>query len=295
MPDRLVRGLLPAEGLRAVHVRVSDTARIARMLHGLYPTAAHLFAESLAAGLLVASLQKDRSRVNVQVECDGPLRGLFVDADLEGNVRGYVRGPNVHFPGDPVAGARAALGGSGFLSVMRDLGGGNFYRGQVELRAMGVAADLGRYFAESEQVATALDIAVVPHQGEALGDVAGILVQRLPGGDETALEATRARLAAGGFREALASGSGAQAAIAAVAGEGFELLADLEVAYRCGCSLERARVAVSALGRQGILDVLESEGEAIVTCEFCRQRYVVGEEDLRDMARRLEGAEGTGS
>jgi molecular chaperone Hsp33 len=54
-------------------------------------------------------------------------------------------------------------------------------------------------------------------------------------------------------------------------------------------------VAVSALGRQGILDVLESEGEAIVTCEFCRQRYVVGEEDLRDMASRLEGAEGTGS
>jgi molecular chaperone Hsp33 len=295
MSDRLVRGFLPSEGLRAVHVRVSETARIARMLHGLYPTAAHLFAESLAAGLLVASLQKDRSRVNVQLECDGPVRGLFVDADLEGNVRGYVRCPHVHFPGDPVAGARAALGGSGFLSVMRDLGSGNFYRGQVELRAMGVAADLGRYFAESEQVATALDIAVLAHQDEPLGDVAGVLVQRLPGGNEAALEATRARLAAGAFREALARGSGAQAAIAAVAGEGFELLADLEVAYRCGCSLERARVAVSALGRQGILDVLESEREAIVTCEFCRQRYVVGEEELRDMARRLEQAEGTGS
>jgi molecular chaperone Hsp33 len=295
MPDRLVRGLLPSEGLRAVHVRISETARIARMLHGLYPTAAHLFAESLAAGLLVASLQKDRSRVNVQLECNGPVRGLFVDADLEGNVRGYVRRPHVHFPGDPVAGARAALGGSGFLSVMRDLGGGNFYRGQVELLAMGVAADLSRYFAESEQVATALDIAVVPHPDEPLGDVAGVLVQRLPGGDEAALEAMRARLAAGAFREALARGSGAQAAIAAVAGEGFELLADLEVAYRCGCSLERARVAVSALGRQGILDVLESEGEAVVTCEFCRQRYVVGEEDLRDMVRRLEQAEGPGS
>ena len=290
MPDRLVRGLLPSDGLRAVYVRVSETARIARMLHGLYPTAAHLFAESLAAGLLVASLQKDSSRVNLQLECDGPVRGLFVDADVDGNVRGYVRRPHVHFPGDAVAGARAALGGSGFLSVMRDLGGGNFYRGQVQLRAMGVAADLGRYFAESEQVATALDIAVAAHQGEPLGDVAGVLVQRLPGGHEAALEATRARLAAGAFREVLAIGSGAQAAIAAVAGEGFELLADLEVAYRCGCSLERARVAVSALGRQGILEVLESEGEAIVTCEFCRQRYVVGEEELRDMARLLEQA-----
>ena len=108
MSDRLVRGLLPQRGLRAVFVRVTDTARVARMLHGLYPTAARLFAEALAGGLLLASLQKDRSRVNVQIECDGPVRGLFVDAHPDGNVRGYVRGPSVHFPGDPRAGARAA-------------------------------------------------------------------------------------------------------------------------------------------------------------------------------------------
>src|SRR5919206_1401354 len=122
MSDRLVRGLLPAEGLRAIYVRATDTARLARMLHGLYPTSAHLFAEALAAGLLVAALQKERGRVNLQIECDGPVRGVFVDADPEGNVRGYVRGPNVRFPGDARAGARAALGGSGFLSIVRDLG-----------------------------------------------------------------------------------------------------------------------------------------------------------------------------
>ncbi len=272
MPDRLVRGLLPSQGLRAVHVRVTDTARIARMLHGLYPTTARLFGEAMAAGLLVASLQKDRGRVNLQVECDGPVRGLLVDADPEGNVRGYVRAPLVHFPGDAAAGARAALGGSGFLSVMRDLGGGNFYRGQVELRAMELSKDLGSYFSESEQVAT-------------------ILVQRLPEGDDAALAAARARLASGAFRDAVARGAGAQDAIVAVAGDGFDLLADLEVAYRCGCSLERARVAVSALGRDGILDVLSNEREAVITCEFCRERYVVAEPELRDLARRLAEAQ----
>ena len=113
MSDRLVRGLLPSQGVRAVHVRVTETARIARMLHGLYPTAAHLFGVALAAGALLASLQKERGRVNLQIECDGPVGGLFVDADPDGNVRGYVRRPAVHFPGDPVRAARAALGGSG--------------------------------------------------------------------------------------------------------------------------------------------------------------------------------------
>jgi molecular chaperone Hsp33 len=288
MPDRLVRGLLPG-GLRAVHVRVTDTARIARMLHGLYPTTAYLFGQATAAGLLVASLQKERTRVNLQLECDGPVRGLFVDADADGNVRGYVRGPLVHFPGDPAAGARAALGGSGFLSVLRNLGGGQFYRGQIELRALALPADLQRYFTESEQVATALDLEVVPGKDEPLGDVAGLLVQRLPDGDDAALEAVRGQLAAGAFRRALSAGAGAQEAIAAVAGPGFELLADVEVAYRCGCSLERARAAVSALGRDGVLDVLAKEREAVITCEFCRQRYVVPEADLRDIAGRLAG------
>lgn len=292
MPDRLARGLLPSRGLRAVHVRVTDIARIARMLHGLYPTAAHLFGQGLAAGLLLGALQKDRTRVNLQLECDGPLRGLFVDADPEGNVRGYVRKPEVHFPGDPEAGARAALGGGGFLSVMRDLGGGQFYRGQVALEALDLARDLERWFLESEQVGTALDLAVVPRGEEPLGDVAGLLVQRLPDGDDAALAEARARLRAGAFRRAVARGAGAQEAIAEVAGPGFELLADLEVAYRCGCSAQRARTAVSALGPEGLREVLAHEGEAVVTCEFCRERYVVPGPELRELLARLEAADG---
>src|SRR5512133_1329349 len=125
MADRLCRGVFPSRGLRAVFVRVGDTARMARVLHGLYPTSARLFAQGLAAGALLGALQKEKERVNLQLECDGPLAGLLVDADAEGNVRGWVRGAAVNFPGDPERGARAALGGSGYLSVLRDLGGGH--------------------------------------------------------------------------------------------------------------------------------------------------------------------------
>jgi molecular chaperone Hsp33 len=287
MTDRLVRGLLPSRGLRVVFVRVGDTARMARMLHGLYPTSARLFAEALAAGALLGALQKDRGRVNLQLECDGPLGGLFVDADPEGNVRGYVRHPGVNFPGDHRQGARAALGGSGFLSVLRDLGGGQHYRSSVELQAMDLAGDLRRWFASSEQVATALGLAVAPRGEEPLGDVAGLLVQRLPDGDDAAVEEARQRISAGALGEALAAGLGAQEVIRAVAGDGFDLLADLELAYRCGCSAERARVAVSALGPAGVADVIAKEHEAVITCEFCRTRYVVTEPELREIQRRL--------
>lgn len=291
MSDRLVRGLLPSRGLRIIHCRVTDTARIARMLHAFTPTTARLFAESLAAGLLVASLQKGQSRVNLQIECDGPVRGLFIDADPDGNVRGYVRAPHVHFPGDPAAGVRAALGGSGYLSILRDLGSGNFYRGQVELRDMDVAKDLSRFFTESEQILTALDIVVTSREDEPIGDAAALLVQKLPDGDDGFIDTVRQRLVSGGYRSALARGASTQDAIATVVGEGFELLADLEVAYRCACSLQRVRVAVSALGVDGIRQVLSKERQVSVTCEFCLQRYVLEEADLRDLMARLEQAQ----
>ncbi|ABC80197.1 Hsp33 family molecular chaperone HslO [Anaeromyxobacter dehalogenans] len=287
MTDRLCRGLLPQRGLRAVFVRVGDTARMARVLHGLYPTSAHLFAQGLAAGALLGALQKEQGRVNFQIECDGPVGGLFVDADRDGNVRGYVRRPAVHFPGDPDRAARAALGGSGFLSVLRDPGSGQYYRSAVELEALDVAEDLRRWFAASEQVETALDLAVVGRDGEPLAEVGGLLLQKLPDGDAAAIGAARERLAAGALRAALARGATAQEVIRDVAGDGFELLADEEVAYRCGCSPERARAAVSALGREGIEQVLAEEKQAVISCEFCRQRYVIGEAELRDIARRL--------
>ena len=287
MKDRLVRGLLPGAGARVVFARVGDTARMSRVLHGLYPTAAHLFAEGLAAGLLLAALQKDRARVNLQVQSDGPVGGIFVDARPDGEVRGYVRGASVHFPGDPRLGARAALGGAGYLSVIRDQGDGQFYRGSVELEAMEIAADLRRYFAESEQVDTAVDLQVVRRGDEPLGDVGGLLVQKLPDGDASAVQRVRERLAGGALAAALAASASAQEVIRAAAGEGFDLLADQEVAYVCGCSQDRARSAVAVLGAEGVAEILSSEGQAVVTCEFCRQRYVVGERELREIQSRL--------
>jgi molecular chaperone Hsp33 len=292
VPDRLCRGLLPGAGLRAAFVRVGETARAARALHGLSPTTSHLLAEALAAAALFGAAQDEGGRVNLQVACDGPLRGLLVDSDPGGGLRGWVKVPWVHFAGPAAEATRAALGGKGLLSVQRDRGDGRFERSTRELRDLSLPSDLRAWFAQSQLVAAAVDVAVVPRAGEPLGEVGGILVQQEAGSAEEAGEAIRAardRAADGTLARALEAGCSAQEAIARVAGPGFEVQADLELAYRCGCSAARARVAVSALGREGIAEVLAREGQAAVTCEFCRQRYVLGAAELAELARALDG------
>jgi len=287
--DLLLRGLVRPADLRVVLIEDTDLSRMARMLHGLAPTSATVFAEALTAGLLLGALQKDQTRINLSLEVDGPLSGLLVDADTDGNIRGRVRQPDVHFPGDPAVGPRAALGGSGTLSVLRDLGGGKFYRGSVDVVPGTLTENLRRYFAASEQVATALDIQVVPAGKEPLGAVAGVVVQKMPEGSAAALEEARGRIAEGAFRDALASGAAAEALARSVVGEGLEVLARGQVSYVCTCSRERAVNAVSALGPEGIRAVLADEKQVVIDCEFCKKRYVIEEAELSDIARRLEG------
>jgi molecular chaperone Hsp33 len=291
--DLLLRGITRPTELRVILVEDTDLARMARMLHDLAPTSASIFAEALTAGLLLGALQKDKSRVNLSLEVDGPLSGLLVDADTEGNIRGRVRQPAVHFPGDPSVGPRAALGGSGTLSVLRDLGSGEFYRGSVEVVPGTLTENLRRYFAASEQVATALDVQVLPVGKEWLGAVAGIVVQKMPEGSLASLEEARARIAAGAFRDALAGGASGEALARSVVGDGLEVLARQPVSYVCNCSRERAVNAVSALGPDGIRSVIANEKQVVIDCEFCKRRYVIDEPELAAIARGLEvGAPG---
>jgi molecular chaperone Hsp33 len=291
VPDHLSLGLVPDRGLRVVFARVGDTARASRALHGLQPTSAYLFAQALAAAALFGATQRPGGRANLQVVCDGPVRGLVVDAEPTGALRGYVRVPSVHFAGEPAQAARAALGGTGHLAVRLDPGDGTHQRSLLDLRERSLPEDLRRWFASSQVVAAAADVAVVPHGDEPLGDVAAILVTQL-GDDATAgepLRAARARVAEGALARSLAAGATAGEIVAAVAGAGLELQADVEVAYRCGCSQLRARVAVSALGPEGIADILRTEGKATITCEFCRSRYVLQAAELEEIARRITG------
>ena len=289
MKDLLLRGLVRTPVLRLIQVEATDLSRMARMLHGLAPTSAAVFAEALAAGLLLGALQKDRTRVNLSLEVDGPLSGVLVDADTEGNVRGRIRRPDIHFPGDHSVGPRAALGGSGTLSVLRDQGEGKFYRGSVEFVPGTLTENLRRYFAASEQVATVLDVRVLPADREPLGTVAGIVVQKMPEGSLAALEEVGRRLEAGAFRDALVRGLAGEMLARAVVGDDLEVLSRGEVSYVCTCDRDRAVNAVSALGPDGIRSVLAEERQVVIDCEFCMKRYVIDEAELAAIARRLEG------
>jgi molecular chaperone Hsp33 len=287
MADSLLRALLNEPNLKLSIAVTTDVARDARRRHQLKSASASLFAQGLTGTALMASLQKGETRLNLQLECDGPLRGFFVDANTDGRVRGFVKNPDVEV--ELASGAfqwRAALGNSGFISVLRDIGG-EFYRSSVELRSMHIADDLNHYFTTSDQVPTHVSIALQRDSGEGLGRIAGVLLQCLPGGDEKALRELASELDArlNTALETLSplTASGLQTALFPEA----QVMAETPIAFACTCSHERAMATLQALGVDEVQDIVDTMGSTAVTCQFCGTRHEITLPNLWTLLERL--------
>jgi molecular chaperone Hsp33 len=284
MSDRIVRALQTEHNLVIVSCVATGAAREARRRHELAPSSAALLGQTLAGGLLIAALQKsEKTRVNVQIECDGPARGVFVNANPAGQVRGFIRNKGVSFRPEPRFLAAPLLGSSGSVAVLRDVEG-QFYRGLVDLGEGDLSLNLESYFATSEQTATTLQLEALADGPEELGWVGGILIQQLPGGNAAALNTLRERLRGGAVEQAVRAGArSAHALIEAVLEhEGaVDLLADQEALYFCSCSRERVFRALTVLPNIDLVEMITQEGKASVDCEFCGAHYEVGEDELR--------------
>jgi molecular chaperone Hsp33 len=291
MADELVSGLLKNVDVRMVLALTSELSRQARATHKSEPASAALLSQGLTAAAMIAALQKGDTRINLQLECDGPLRGFFVDGDTSGLVRGYTKNPLVaHTGAKGEYQWRPVLGNKGFISVLRDIGQGEYYRSSVELERFDFAEDLERYFAMSDQVATQLKLEQLPMEGngasEPLGIVAGVLLQPLPNGDREAFQALGLQVKQR-FRETLrvhAAEGGAALLKALLQGRSdLDIMSRYPLRFSCTCSRDRVKSALLAMGREELTDLLEKEGKAEVTCQFCTTQYVIPGEEIREL------------
>ncbi|MET0403396.1 MAG: Hsp33 family molecular chaperone HslO, partial [Cystobacter sp.] len=191
---------------------------------------------------------------------------------------------------------RPALGNKGFLSVLRDLGGGEQYRSAVELEHFELGGDLERYFGISDQLPTRVYLTVQPQPGpegtEPLGLVAGMLLQPLPQGDMEAFAELGARLAREfepTVRAHAAQGAGALLK-ALVDQPDLEVMSRYPVSFTCSCSKERVKRALMTLGQAELEDILAKEGKAEADCHFCTMHYVITGEEIRGLIGELGAA-----
>ena len=187
MRDEIVRAIT-ADGLvKAAAITGRDLVERARNIHTLLPVATAALGRTLMAASLMGDAMKiDGSSLTLQIKGGGPLGTILAVSDEAGNVRGYVQNPHVELmekaPGKLDVGR--AVGETGSLTVIKDLGMKEPYVGTIDLLSGEIADDIAAYFVESEQIPTACALGVLVGTDQSVTSAGGYLIQLLPGAGE---------------------------------------------------------------------------------------------------------------
>ena len=284
--DQIVRVIAKNAPVKAMAISAPGTVERARAIHDCWPVAAAALGRLLmAASMMGAAMKEEDGAVTLRVKGGGPLGSLTAVSDSHGNVRGYVQNPAVDVPrkarGKLDVGV--AVGADGDLTVIRDLGLKEPYIGSVRLVGGEIAEDIAAYFVESEQVPTACALGVLIAPDQTVQAAGGYLIQLLPGADDgviSAVERGVARLGAVSAR--LDAGMDPLSLLREALGEfELEVLDAAPVEYRCTCTRERVSRALISLGKDELTSLMEEQGGAELTCQFCDKAYRFSKDDLR--------------
>ena len=296
MRDEIVRAMTKDGYVKAVAVTGRDVVERARQMHTLPPMATAALGRALmGASMLGDMLKTDKGSVTMQIKGGGPLGTILAVSDHEGNVRGYVQNPNVDiiekYEGKLDVGA--AVGGehveAGTLTIIKDIGMKEPYVGTIGLWSGEIADDLAMYFVESEQIPTVCALGVLVGVDQSVTSAGGYIIQLLPGASEEIIEKIEAGVhRVGAVSAAFEKGMDAEEIIKAILSDfEVEVLEKRPVEYRCYCSRDRVTRALISMGRGEMEALIEEQGEADLTCQFCDAVYHYSKEELEALLAQM--------
>jgi molecular chaperone Hsp33 len=293
--DYLVRIITKAGNVRALACVTTELVGEACRRHGTRPTASAALGRALTGGTLFGALLKTGQRVALRFEGNGPLRKVVVEAESNGAVSGYVGEPEIDLPDrEGKLDVAGALGRAGFLTVTKDLGLKEPYKGTVQLYSSEIAEDLAYYLTSSEQIPSAVGLGVMVAPDGSIAAAGGFLIQALPSHDEAAIDLLMERIGQlPQLSGLLAGGTTPEELLERLFADiPYDTLEKRALAFRCSCSREKVERALIATGAEELRHLIEREEVTTATCEFCRESYRFSREELEAVLRELEGEEG---
>lgn len=290
MRDYIVRATAANNQVRAFAATTRDLVEHARQAHNTSPVATAALGRLLTGGAMMGSMMKnEKDMLTIQIQCDGPIEGLTVTADVNGNVKGYVNNPNVMLP--PSAKGKLDVAnalGLGVMNVIKDMGLKEPYLGQTILVTSEIAEDLTYYFTTSEQVPSSVGLGVLMEKDNTVKQAGGFIIQVMPFVEDEVVSKLEANIAKiDSVTEMLEKGYTPEKILETVL-EGMEVeFTDiLPAKFDCNCSKERVEKALISIGRKDIQEMID-DGETIeMNCHFCNTNYHFTVEELKEIIKK---------
>lgn len=290
MNNKVIRVTAADNQIRGFFSETTGMVQKAMEFHQASPVAIAALGRTLtAASMMGLMLKGEDQRLTVKINGGGPLGTILVVANEKGNVKGYVANPQVEStnirPGKLNVGA--AVGTSGELTVIKDMGMKEPYVGTYPLVSGEIGEDMAAYFMNSEQQPSAVALGVLIDVDYRIKASGGFIIQVLPQIKEEALNMLEERLKRlESITTLMEKGLTAYDIAQHVLGEmDLKVLAEYEVDFSCDCHEERLERALISIGQEELKTIIEEDGGAEMVCHFCNKKYYFDKEKLTELLK----------
>ena len=271
--DSLIRYTFAQAPVRGEMVQLEQSYQRLVRGHDYPPVVRNLLGQLMAVTSLLSATLKFDGHINLQLQGDGKLNFATVNGSQQQELRGVARLLDAVDDETFVE----LLGNKAYMVITLSPEDGERYQGMVEVKPTdsSLADVIERYFTQSEQLQTRVWL----HANDT--HVGGLLLQSMPGEDDPEhgfehLAALTATMTA----EELFSLEATDVLHRLYHEEEVIVYEPTPVRFYCGCSRERSMNALYSVSVDELRDIIQTDGEIKLTCDYCLAEYVYDEEDL---------------
>lgn len=288
--DYIVRATAADDAIRAFAITSKELVEFARASHNTSPVVTAALGRMLSAAAMMGIMMKgDDDMLTLQIQGNGPMKGITVTADAKGHVKGFANVPDVMLP--PNKDGKLDVGGAidlGIMRVIKDMGLKEPYVGTVPLQTGEIAEDLTYYFATSEQVPSSVGLGVLMNKDNTVAQAGGFIIQLMPFTSDEIIEKLEENIKnLPSVTTMLSEGKTPEQILETVlAGFDVTFHETVDAGFVCDCSAERVERSLCSLGDEDVADIIADGKPIEVKCQFCNKAYNYTVDELIEMRKR---------
>jgi molecular chaperone Hsp33 len=287
---RIQKAIARSGEVRAAAIISTPVVREICRRHITSPIASIFLGRTITGAVLMASTHKEDHKIGLDFRGDGPLHRVVAEATFEGAVRAYCQNPNVVTLDQPHPHDIRGAIGNGTLNV--DLVFKNQqkpYRGMVPIQTGEVGDDIAYYLHQSQQTPSIVSLSVLLDPNGQVMVAGGVLVELMPGYTEgTVVELEERAIKAPSLLQQISAGASTDDLLMTYMQNLDPLFIEhpYEVMHKCRCSRERILNGMTLFSQAEIQSMLDDSKPCEVTCEFCKEAYVISPSELSSLLQR---------
>lgn len=288
MTDIIMKFLAYEGKISVICANTTDLVEKARNIHDLSPVATAAFGRLLTISAIMGNEMKgEKNKLTIQMKGNGPLGTMLTTSNNFPKVKGYVSNPVVDLPLNDIGklDVGGAVGNTGFINVIKDVGLKEPYVGICPLISGEIAEDFAEYFAKSEQKNTAVSLGVLVDK-DGVKSAGGYIITPMPDAtDEEISKVEQSIFKAGAISKMLDQNLSLVEIAKKVTGdENVKVIEEnITPLYECDCSKEHMANGLATLDKTVLKEMIDEDGKAELLCHFCNKKYEFSKEELEEI------------